>query len=101
MVGAVPTLGAVTLGCGGVGLDWGGVGLDWGGVGLDCGCVGGVGADALTTTSVSAEYASALPAPLVAVTRTLLRPPTSHLTGEYPAWVYPTIGEQLLPVWSQ
>ena len=29
------------------------------------------------TTSVRAEYASALPALLVAVTRTLLRPPTS------------------------
>jgi hypothetical protein len=53
------------------------------------------------TTSVSGEYAEALPALFVAVTRTLLRPPTSHATGEYVAWVYPTIGEQLLPVWSQ
>ena len=64
----------------------------------DTGGLGVAGSEGVAlTTSVRAENASALPAVFVAVTRTLLRPPTSSATGLYVLSVWPAIGSHVSP----
>ena len=53
------------------------------------------------TAAVASELATAVPAPEVAVTKTLSECPTSSVTGRYDSALAPAIGAQFAPAASQ